>query len=44
MSSESFAFYANVVGEVVTDEDSTVTVEIHKLKLMQLMKVLKVLP
>ena len=27
MSSESFAFYANVVGEVVTDEDSTVTVE-----------------
>ena len=27
MSSESFAFYANVVGEVVTNEDSTVTVE-----------------
>lgn len=27
MSSESFAFYANVVGEAVTDEDSAVTVE-----------------
>lgn len=27
MSSESFAFYANVVGESVTDEDSAVTVE-----------------
>lgn len=27
MSSESFAFYANVVGESVTDEDSAITVE-----------------
>ena len=27
MSSESFAFYANVVGEAITDEDSAVTVE-----------------